>query len=56
MQVFGDMWTDQDLEQYAYDPEDDPVLAHFSIILYLLAAVTSTLLTIYIVLHSPMHS
>ena len=49
------MWTDQDLDQYAYNPEGDPTLAHFSVILYLLAAVASTLVTIYIVLHSPMH-
>ena len=50
------MWTDQDLDQYAYDPEGDPVLAHFAIILYILAAVAGTVLTILIVMRSPMHS
>ena len=55
MHVFAGMWTDQDLDQYAYDPEGDPALGHFTIILYVLAALAATLLTIFITLHSPMH-
>jgi hypothetical protein len=50
------MWTDQELDQYAYDPEDDPMLGHLSVILYLVAAAASVVLTIYLVLRSPMHS
>lgn len=49
------MWTDQEFVQYAYDPEDDPRLGHLAIILYLAAALTSALVTIYLVLQSPMH-
>jgi hypothetical protein len=49
------MWTDQELDQYAYDPEADPRLAHWTVILYVLAAVASTIVTIVIVLRSPMH-
>ena len=49
------MWTDQELDQFAYSPEDDPTLAHWAVILYVLAAVAATLVTIVIVLRSPMH-
>ena len=49
------MWTDQELNQYAYEPEDDPRLAHMAVILYTVAAVAATLVTIVLVLRSPMH-
>lgn len=49
------MWTDQELNQFAFDPEDDPRLAHVAIALYLAAAVASALVTILIVMRSPMH-
>lgn len=49
------MWTDQELNQYAFDPEADPVLGHFAVIMYVLAAVAATALTIFMVIRSPMH-
>jgi len=55
MHVGDRMWTDQELNQYAYEPEDDPRLAHLAVILYTFAAVAATVLTIVIVLYSPMH-
>ena len=49
------MWTDQELDQFAYSPEDDPALAHWAVILYVLAAVAATLVTLVLVMRSPMH-
>lgn len=50
------MWTDQALDQYAYDPEDDPRLGRLAVVLFAFAALAGTLLTILLVLRSPMHS
>lgn len=55
MHVVDHMWTDQELDQFAYDAEDAPRLAHMAVILYTFAAVAATLVTIVLVLRSPMH-
>ena len=49
------MWTDQELNQYAFDAEADPELGHFAVVMYVLAAVAATVLTIVVVHYSPMH-
>lgn len=49
------MWTDETFDQFEFEAEDDPRLAHFAIVMYAMAAVAATVLTIFLVLHSPMH-
>ena len=49
------MWTDQEAEPDYFEVEGDPTLAHFAVVMYLLAAAAATLVTIFIVIRSPMH-
>lgn len=49
------MWNDQQLDQYVFEAEEDPMLGHFAVVMYLIAAVAATLVTILVVLRSPMH-
>jgi hypothetical protein len=49
------MWTDLETHMFTHQPEDDPALGRYLVILLIIAAVAATLVAIYIALHAPMY-